>query len=157
MAVKNSRPLELAADAELRDAPFRQLGELDFLAFEVNGARGGFRFAGDDVHERRLAGAVRADDAAQLALVDGERQVVEREEPVEVDGDVVDPQHELALGEDDVAIGPRFRVERDGGKGRRDHHRHDRRAESRALAAAPMPMRPSGTKRVTTTKSTPST
>jgi hypothetical protein len=32
----------------------------------------GPRLAGDDVHHRRLAGAVGADDAAQLAGVDGQ-------------------------------------------------------------------------------------
>ena len=37
----------------------------------------GPRLAGDHVHHRRLAGAVRADDAAQFAVLDREREVVQ--------------------------------------------------------------------------------
>jgi hypothetical protein len=45
--------------------------------------------AGDDVHHGGLAGAVGADDAAQLAGVDVEVQAVERLEAVEADRDAV--------------------------------------------------------------------
>ena len=48
--------------------------------------------AGDDVHHRRLAGAVGADDAAQLAGVDRQRQRVQRLEAVEADADVFQVQ-----------------------------------------------------------------
>ena len=48
------------------------------------------RLAGDDVHHRRLAGAVRADDGAHLARLDHERQLVERLEAVERDADAVE-------------------------------------------------------------------
>ena len=50
----------------------------------------GPRLAGDDVHHRRLAGAVGADDRAQLAGLDEQRQVVQRLEAVEADGDAVE-------------------------------------------------------------------
>ena len=54
---------------------------------EERGARVGPRLAGDHVHHRRLAGAVGADDAAQLAGVDREREIVQRLEAVEADRD----------------------------------------------------------------------
>ena len=44
------------------------------------------------VHHRRLAGAVGADDAAQLADVDRQGERVQRLEAVEADGDVVEVQ-----------------------------------------------------------------
>ena len=66
-----------------------QAQQVDRLA-EERGAGVGPRLAGDDVHHRRLAGAVGADDAAQLAALDGQRQRVERLEAVEADGDVVE-------------------------------------------------------------------
>ena len=58
--------------------------------------------AGDDVHHRRLAGAVRADDAAHLAGADRERQRVQRLEAVEADGDVVEVE-DRAVGDVELA------------------------------------------------------
>ena len=58
--------------------------------------------AGDDVHHRRLAGAVRADDAAHLAGADRERERVERLEAVEADGDVVEVE-DRAVGDVELA------------------------------------------------------
>ena len=89
VVLEDRRLLELAADAGVRDLGLGQLREVDRLA-EERGARVGPRLAGDHVHHRRLAGAVGADDAAQLAGVDRERQVVERLEAVEADRDVVE-------------------------------------------------------------------
>ena len=66
---EHRRPLELAADAGMRDLGLGQAREVDRLA-EERTPRVGPRLAGDHVHHRRLAGAVRADDAAQLADVD---------------------------------------------------------------------------------------
>ncbi len=48
------------------------------------------RLAGDDVHHGGLAGAVRADDAAQLSRLDVQRQRVERLEAVEADGQLLE-------------------------------------------------------------------
>src|SRR5262249_28312058 len=61
--------------------------------------------AGDDVHHRRLPGAVGADDAAKLARVDRERKVVKRLEAVEADRDAVEVENAAmsrvdAFGED---------------------------------------------------------
>ena len=73
--LEHGRLLELAADAGLRDLRLGQLQQIDVVA-EPGRARVGPRLAGDDVHHRRLAGAVRSDDAAQLAGLDVERQSV---------------------------------------------------------------------------------
>ena len=48
------------------------------------------RLARDDVHHGGLAGAVRADDAEQLARIDVQREIVERLEAVEADGQVLE-------------------------------------------------------------------
>jgi hypothetical protein len=79
--------LEFAPDAGVRDLRFGEAQEVDVLP-EEGAARIGARFAGDDVHHGSFAGAVRADDAAQLAGFDGERKRVERLEAVEADADV---------------------------------------------------------------------
>src|SRR5262249_38900780 len=55
----------------------------------------GPRLAGDDVHHRGLARAVRADDAAQLARLDVERQRVQRLEAVEADGELLEVEDVL--------------------------------------------------------------
>jgi hypothetical protein len=69
VALEDGRLLELAADAGVRDLRLREPGEIDGLA-EERRARIGPRLAGDDVHHGRLAGAVGADHAAQLAGID---------------------------------------------------------------------------------------
>src|SRR5262249_46503498 len=81
--------LELPPDAELGDFRLRQGEQVDVGA-EPGAAVIGSRLARDHVHHRRLAGAVRADDAAQLAGVDRERQAVERLEAVEAHGQVLE-------------------------------------------------------------------
>ena len=48
----------------------------------------GTRLAGDDVHHGRLAGTVRADDAAQFAGFDREVQLVQRFEAIEADSNI---------------------------------------------------------------------
>ncbi len=62
------RLLELAPDAEIGDGALVELGQVD-LAVEEDLALVRPRLAGDDIHHRRLAGAVRTDDRAELALV----------------------------------------------------------------------------------------
>ena len=81
------------------------------------------RLPGDDVHHRRLAGAVRADDAAQLAGIDVERQPVERLEAVEADGQLLEVEN--------LAEQRRRRPAR-----RRFAHARARRCAARRAAAA---------------------
>jgi hypothetical protein len=86
--------LELAADAGVGDLRFGHAREVQRLPEEA-GAGIGPGLAGDDVHHGGLAGAVGADDAAQLAGVDGEAQLVERLEAIEADRDVVEVEDDL--------------------------------------------------------------
>ena len=68
--VEHRRLLELAADAELGDLGFVQLGEVVGALLEKHIAGVGPGLAGDHVHHGGLAGAVRADDGAHLARLD---------------------------------------------------------------------------------------
>src|SRR5207302_5051943 len=51
---------------------------------------------GDDIHHRRLAGAGGADDRAQLAFLDDERELVQCLEPVKADGHPVHIKQNVA-------------------------------------------------------------
>ena len=61
--------------------------------------RGRREKAADQVEEGGLAGAVRADDRAQLAGLDRHRHVVDGDQAAEMLGDVLDPQqaHDVTL------------------------------------------------------------
>ena len=54
------------------------------LACEVNGAAAGLIKATQTIEERRLAGAVRADQAADLPGLNIERDIVQGHDPAEV-------------------------------------------------------------------------
>src|SRR5450631_738695 len=94
VALEDRRTLELAPDAELRDPNLGEPGEVVESAAEIDGTAVGAGLPGDAVHEGRLAGAVGTDEAAQLALFQGERHVGERLEPVEADGEILHPKRE---------------------------------------------------------------
>ena len=96
---EHRRLLEFAADAGVGDLGFGQSREVDRLP-EERGARVGPGLAGDHVHHRRLAGAVGPDDAAQLAGVDDQRQVVQRLEAVEADRDRLEVEDAAMAGVD---------------------------------------------------------
>src|SRR5207244_657882 len=68
------RLLERAAHAALDELPRRPAG--DVLAVEHDLAGVHLVEAGDEVEERRLAGAVRPDDGVDRALADGEARVL---------------------------------------------------------------------------------
>src|SRR5215210_8415409 len=74
----------------------------------------------DDVEERRLAGAVRADDAERLALTDAERDAVECGQPAEALRDRPDGQLVLAgrPRPGSVSFSPRSGEPRSSGTGR---------------------------------------
>jgi len=80
--VEHGRLLEFAADAEFGDLRLVELGKI-MRAVEQNVAFVGPRLAGDDVHHRGLAGAIRADDGAHLARLDRDREIVDGAEAVE--------------------------------------------------------------------------
>ena len=121
MAFEHGRLLEFAADAELGDVGLVLLGEVD-VAVEEDLALIRPGLAGDDVHHRRLAGTVRADDGAQFARFDDEGQRVQRLEAVEGHRDAVEVENALAevfafiavllrglgFGCGELALGPRL-------------------------------------------------
>jgi hypothetical protein len=86
--------LERPADAALGDRVRRHTGHV--LAVEDDLAGGGLVHAREHVEERRLAGAVRADQADDLAPRDREVDVVGRDEPAELLADFV--------GDEEVAV-----------------------------------------------------
>jgi hypothetical protein len=63
VVLENRRLLELAADADVRDLGFGEPRQVNGLT-EEDRPFVGPRLAGDDVHHRRLAGAVGSNDAA---------------------------------------------------------------------------------------------
>ena len=73
MTFEDRRLLEFAADAEFGNAGFVDLGEI-VLAGEIDVARIRSRLAGDHVHHRRLASAVRTDDRAHFTRLEYERK-----------------------------------------------------------------------------------
>ena len=79
--LKHRRFLKLAADAQRGNLGFVVTQQV-YRAAKKYTARIGTGLAGDDVHHRRLAGAIGADDAAQFARGDVERQVVDGLEAV---------------------------------------------------------------------------
>ena len=82
--------LERARDAELGDAVRGHREQV--LAREGDAPRRRLVEAAEAVEQRRLAGAVGPDERADLALLDLERQVGEREDPAELDSHVLDSQ-----------------------------------------------------------------
>ena len=160
VSVKDRGTLKFATDTELANAPLGQPRELDGLILEIDGPRSRACLSGDDIHQRGLACTVRPDDAAQLALVDRQREVLESQESVEIDGDVVDPQHELLLGNDRAALGLHSRLgllECHGGCAHLAHGRHLSCRETRLEQRAPDPSTHRGRARVMVTKSAPRT
>jgi ABC-type uncharacterized transport system ATPase subunit len=69
--LENGGLLELATDARMGDLRLGKARQVDGLAEECTSLVGA-RLARDDIHHRRLAGTVRADDTAQFASVDGQ-------------------------------------------------------------------------------------
>src|SRR5690606_35810808 len=88
---------EFATDADLRDFRFGHRQQIRRLT-KPRRTRVRARLAGDHVHHRRLAGAVRSDDAAKLARVHVQRQRVQRLEAVEAHGDVFEIQDRAVRG-----------------------------------------------------------
>jgi len=77
---------------EVRDLPRRELG--DVLAGHVDVALGGLLLPQHQADERGLAGAGRPDDEDELALVDLDGDVLQRDVRILVDlGDVLGPDH----------------------------------------------------------------
>ena len=90
--------LEGAADADFGD-PVRRARQ-DALAFHQDVAGARLVEPGEAVEERRLAGAVRSDQAEDLALVHVERHAIQRDDAAEHDADVANrEQGALSLRE----------------------------------------------------------
>ncbi len=84
--------LKGARDAGAGDPEALDLLEQDLLAVNVEGqlADGRLVEAGQAVEHGGLAGAIRADDRCDLALIRGERKVVDRHQTTKAHGEVVD-------------------------------------------------------------------
>ena len=67
--------MKLAADADLEDLVGSPVGNV--MAGKMNGAGDRLELAGYHTDERGLAGAIRAEQNAQLILLDAEIQIVE--------------------------------------------------------------------------------
>ncbi len=93
---KGAHHLKRAADAAAADMARAQPG--DRLAGEFGRAAARREKPVDDVEQRRLAGAVRADDAVEPALGDDEVDLVERAQPAKRDADVFQHQEVAAAG-----------------------------------------------------------
>ena len=93
--------VEAEALAHVADPPLHALGVLrDVDAEHEAGAGGGGEQAAQHADRRRLAGAVRAEEAEDLALVHAERDPVDGHEGAEALGELADLDgdgHQLAL------------------------------------------------------------
>jgi hypothetical protein len=97
---KQRGQLKRAGDAALADTRDRQPDEA--FAGEADASIGRFERAGDQVEQRRFPGAIRADDGAHLALLDAHRDVIDRDEPAEPAGQII----ELEQRHDCIPIRP---------------------------------------------------
>jgi hypothetical protein len=88
--------LERARQAEAGDRALRRAA--DVVAEERRAARRHRQRAGQQVEHRRLAGAVRADQADDLARIDVEADVVDGDQPAEALGRVAHRQDARAAG-----------------------------------------------------------
>ena len=93
---KAARQLEGAHQAEADALPGGHAG--DVVAGELDRARIGNEEAGNSVVERRLAGAVGADQAGELAFLDAEVDAVEHRRAVEGVAQVADLEQAHAVG-----------------------------------------------------------
>jgi hypothetical protein len=84
----------------------------DVVAPVENPAARGLRVAGEHVEQRRLSGAVRADDREQLALAHLEREIGQGSELAVALGDVADFEQHCAGS----PRGPRLGGRRGGGR-----------------------------------------
>src|ERR1051325_4760972 len=102
---------EVAVERErLRDVADVAAHLLAFLfdveAVDAGVAGGGDEEAAEDADERRLAGAVRAEEAEDLAARDLQRDVVEGADGAEVLGDVLDVDADVVVGDGAPLIRP---------------------------------------------------
>ena len=67
----------------------------DVAALEHDATRGGRKLAGQHLEERGLAGAIRADNAAQFAMLDGEVDVAVGDEAAEALGQALGLQDQV--------------------------------------------------------------
>src|SRR5205807_8138778 len=87
-AMERPRDLEGAADAAIDDPVRRAAGDL--MPVEIDRACRGHQRARQHVEDRALAGAVRADQAENLALLDPKRHSVDGREAAEALGEALD-------------------------------------------------------------------
>ena len=77
-----------AGETVAGDAVRRLAGDVDAAKYDLPGIR--LEHAVDQIEQRRLAGAVRPDEAENFALFDGEAQIVHGLQPAEAPADAVE-------------------------------------------------------------------
>ena len=64
------------------------------LAFKQHAAGSREQTAGDDIEERRFAGAIGSDETGDLALGDGKADIIDSKEAAKAHDDVFESDHE---------------------------------------------------------------
>ena len=89
------RDLERAGEAHMAALMHGKPG--DVAAFEQDAAGARHEPAGDHVEERRLAGAIGADEAGDAAAVDFEAHIIDGDEPAETHRHAIEGDHLLCV------------------------------------------------------------
>ena len=113
LALADSQPvfMNMFLGRELVQGPLRRLdkkrmagcagvGEADRLAVDGDAAGGRLMHAGDQLHQRRLAGAIVADQRHDLAGVEVERELFDGDEAAELLAHPLEAEHRPEVGRD---------------------------------------------------------
>ena len=95
--LEDGRFLKLAADTTARYRMLRQLEQVDALT-KVDTAAIGFGLASNHIHHGGFTGAIGADNAAQLTIVDVQVEVVQRLEPIKADTHILNVEDRAVFG-----------------------------------------------------------
>ncbi len=92
--LEDTRNLELSSDARAGDLVLFPIGDVGVV--QKDAALRAFGLAGHEVHQGGLAGAVGAEQDAQLTILDRQRHTIDGLEPAEVDTKAIDGKRDLS-------------------------------------------------------------